>query len=460
MKNMKILLLNPESSSREFRDPLLLRCGGVEKKAPYLLPPIGLVYLASLLSHNFYVEIVDRAIQKKSLEYIKNFDCIIVNVGLSSINEDLKFCRKLKTKKNVIGLCGGTPAYFSKEVMSKEKEIDFIILNVTPELVKISKENIKSKNFKGVENVCYRKNREVITNRIVPLRNINKLPSPRYELLPKGYYDILAKGKKIAAIITSLGCPFSCNFCSANTGRNYSERNLKILFSEIDTLCKNYEDIIFWDDNFTANKKRCEKICDYLKTKKINFRCLSRADGIDYELLKNMKEAGCYQIQFGIESGSERMLSLMNKRLNLFKAKKTLKACDMLGIETVAFFIIGYPGEDKSDIEKTVKFIKDTNPDFISINNYIKMPGSTDQPKKISEIKNVKKYNETIINKIYHEYYFNLSYVAARTEKLIRHLDYASLFLKQNIKFWLLKEGKLWKAIRKYKKIKRGYISK
>jgi len=444
---MRLLILNPESAGMEFRDPLLLRCGGAEKKASYIMPPIGLAYLASLFERNFEVEIADLSLQKKSISYLRGFDCVIVSAGLSSIKENLSLCRKIKTRRNVIGLCGITPASFPEEIMKKEKSIRFIIQNITPELSKLSEKNISSLDFSGIENISYRKNAKVIINSSAYLKSIDSLPSPKYDLLPSGYYDILAKGKNIAAIVTSLGCPFSCRFCSANNMRKYSEKSLKKLFSEIDELCMNHDDIIFWDDNFTANKKRCEKICDYLKTKKINFRCLSRADNVDYAPLKKMKEAGCYQIQFGIESGSERMLSLMNKRLNLSAAKDTLSACDRLGIETVAFFIIGYPGEKELDISKTKKFIMETTPDFISLNGYIKMPGSGGQPKKLSAFDNKNKSAEQVIRRIYQDYYFNLRYVFSRAGKLISNLDYAILFIKQNIQFWKMREGQLWRAI-------------
>ncbi|MCX6709862.1 MAG: radical SAM protein [Candidatus Woesearchaeota archaeon] len=445
---MRILLLNPKSAEFEFRDPLFLRCGGASKKAPYILPPIGLAYLAAVLSKNFDVEIADLSVQEKSISYIRSFDCVIVSAGLSSIDEDLSLCRRIKTKKNAVGLCGITPSSFPEEIMKKESSIGFIIQNITPELSKISEKNISSSNFSGIENICFKKGGKLIKNKSASLGSIDSLPSPRYNLLPSGYYDILAKGKRIAAMVTSLGCPFSCNFCSANSRRTYSEKSLKRIFSEINTLCSEYDDILFWDDNFTADRKRCEKICDYLKTKKISFRCLSRPDSVDYDLLKRMKEAGCYQIQFGIESGSERMLSLMNKRLNLPAAKETLSACDRLGIETVAFFIMGYPGENESDISKTRKFIMETKPDFISLNQYIKMPGSKVQGKGAhSDFKNA--VTSERIGNLYREYYLNLNYVLSRMKKLVMHPGYASLFIRQNIRFWREREGKLWKAIQK-----------
>jgi len=443
---MRILILNPESASREFRDSLLLRCGGAEKKAPYLMPPIGLAYLAALFFRNFDVEIADFSLQKKSISYLRGFDCVIVSAGLSSIDEDLFLCRKIKTRRNVIGLCGITPASFPEEIMKKEKSISFIIQNITPKLSKMSERNISSLNFSGIENICYRKNERVIISNSTSLKNIDLLPSPRYDLLPSEYYDILAKGKSIAAIVTSLGCPFSCSFCSANSRRKYSEKSLKKIFSEIDELCTKHDDIIFWDDNFTANREKCKKICDYLKTKKINFRCLSRADNVDYALLKKMKEAGCYQIQFGIESGSKRMLSLMNKCLNLSVAKETLLACDRLGIETVAFFIIGYPGETKEDILRTFQFIKETHPDFISLNPYIDMPGSPLYRKRSSATSG-EKIAESI-KKIYKEYYFTPAYVLSRIKKLLMHPEYAALFIMQNMRFWRAREGMLWKAIK------------
>ncbi|MCX6710461.1 MAG: radical SAM protein [Candidatus Woesearchaeota archaeon] len=158
-----------------------------------------------------------------------------------------------------------------------------------------------------------------------------------------------------------------------------------------------------------------------------------------------MKEAGCYQMQFGIESGSERMLSLMNKRLNLSAARETLSACDRLGIETVAFFIMGYLGETQEDLGKTIHFIKETHPDFISLNPYINMPGSPLHKKTLSAM--ISNSAERTAEKLYRNYYFTPEYVLVRMKKLFRHPDYAILFIRQNLRFWRAREGELWRAI-------------
>lgn len=293
------------------------------------------------------------------------------------------------------------------------------------------------------------------------MKNLDILPFQAVDLLPKKYYDIITKSSPIAFMITSRGCPYRCTFCSSKIyTRKYRFRTAENVINEVSFLVKNgFKDITFFDDSFTVNRKRVLEICDKIKDKQISWRCLSRVDNVDKELLKSMKDSGCYQIQFGVESGSQRMLNLMKKGIKVNQIKKAFELCNKIGIETVGFFMLGYPGETIKTIEKTIKLAHAIKPDFVTFNLFTPLPGSEIFDKM--PIKEWEKYNFTstsfcniksekmvkIIRNAYIDYYINLPYFLRRIKKTKEPIR----IIKQNINFWLKRSGVLWDFMSKQK---------
>jgi anaerobic magnesium-protoporphyrin IX monomethyl ester cyclase len=209
----------------------------------------------------------------------------------------------------------------------------------------------------------------------------------------------LAKnGSKTTSILLTLGCPFSCDFCSRPVfGRVFRRRNLDAVFEEIEQIRRlGYDSLWIADDNFTLSFPYLEEFCQRMVGKKIYWSCLSRVTGINEEIARLMKEAGCRRVYLGLETGSKATLQLMNKKATVEEGINAVHQFRKAGIETAAFFIVGYPGETIPSIEATFKHALTLPLDEISFNVPYPLPGSKlfDRVSGIDENKDWNKENE------------------------------------------------------------------
>ncbi|MDM8554065.1 radical SAM protein [Desulfococcaceae bacterium HSG7] len=216
--------------------------------------------------------------------------------------------------------------------------------------------------------------------------NLDVLPLPAWDLLPSlgpPYQTSIVgtKKNKSTPIITSRGCPGRCTFCDTSTfGRSYRFFSAKYVLSMIQHLMENYgiDDYLIYDDTFCTDKNRLEEICRGIIDRRwrITWQCCARIEQVNYELLKLMKKAGCWEIEYGIESGDRSILKKMRKGVNLEKARKIIKMTHNLGIEARGNFIFGNIGETRESLEKTIRFILSTDLDYVQQSFLTPYPGS------------------------------------------------------------------------------------
>lgn len=187
-------------------------------------------------------------------------------------------------------------------------------------------------------------------------------------------------GKKRASIMMTYGCPFSCDFCSKPIfGNEVRFRNLDRVFEEIrDIISYGYDSLWIADDLFTLDPEFLKSFCTRLieEDLKISWSCLSRADSVTDDIVKVMKNAGCNKVYFGIESGNDDVLKLMNKKIDTAKVRKGVAVFNNNGIDCAGFFIVGYPGETIETIEETFEFALSLGLDESSFNVPYPLPGS------------------------------------------------------------------------------------
>jgi len=370
-------------------------------------PPVGLAYIASFLEkNNIKVKIIDAnalSLTDKELKKILHsidFDIIGTTAFTSTIKRAfnvLKMAKELKACTTVIGGAHATALpietldnIFLDIVVKGEGEVTFL------EIVKTLRAN---RSLKGVKGIYYKNNGKIISTPERPLiENLDELPFPAYHLLPMKKYKIsnhhaVGHGRKINLhpffiIFTSRGCPFNCTFCASHLTwkRRVRYRSPENVIKEIDFLVKNYnvKNIDFYDDTFTLDKKRMNRILDLIiqRNYDINFACLSRVDSIDDEILSKLNRAGFYNIRYGIESGSPEILKRMRKGIDLEKARKAIRLTQKHKMSANAFFIFGHPGETKETAMQTINFALKSNPDFALFFNAIPLPG-TDMAKMV-----------------------------------------------------------------------------
>jgi len=359
----KILLLNPYTSTSD-----------------HIQPPLGLAYLAASLRKNgFKVVLVDankeRAGVKQVLKIISQNNPDFIGVQFYSQNYDDIKQLLLQVKLNfpqIITIVGGPhPSALPGEILKEfGKLIDFAFCGEAElGLPKLLKNIASPKHFKSIAGLIFRKENKIIVNPPYFSPDLDQFDYPAWDLIkpqnyPPSQHGAFFKNFPIAPIITTRGCPFGCNFCSAgvNSGTLLRTRSVNNVVTEIKDLYTRYRirEFHIVDDNFTLAKTYAEKMLSAIINLKLkaSFAVPNgvRLDTLDDELLFLMKQAGFYLISVGIESGSDRILKKMNKHITVDKIKEKLLLIKKHKLDVAGFFILGYPGETEEEINKTIAF--------------------------------------------------------------------------------------------------------
>lgn len=232
--------------------------------------------------------------------------------------------------------------------------------------------------YRNGANITRNRNREFISN-------LDELPFPAWDLIkPQSKYRLSAYGTKendSFGLITSRGCPGQCTFCDQSAfGRKFRAHSAEYVVNQIQFLKENkgVTDFLFYDDLFVANKSRLRKVCELLKERniKISWSCCSRVDYVRPDILKLMKESGCWMIEFGIESGSQKLLDFMRKNIKLEDAERAVRLCREAGIIAKGNFIFGNLLETKETLEETINFSIKIDLDYFQHTFLSPLPGS------------------------------------------------------------------------------------
>lgn len=349
-----------------------------------IIPPLGIAEIASYIRTKGYESnIIDANALDISIEETVNAitelnpDILGITATTSSFQVASEIISKYKEiNPKVLTVIGGVHASTSAiEILSDYLHFDLVVSGEGEKAFELILNSYSSNDFSNIPGVSYcDKNNEVqSTQTSSPHLLIKDLPSPAFDLLPMEKYQLPIHhsgfGKKIPfqpffMIFTGRGCPMSCNFCASHTvwGNKVRFKTTEQVMHEIDTIVNVYNVKVFdiADDIFTINKSRLYEILNAIieRDYKIHFNCSSRADTLNSKDLELLKKAGCYLIRFGLESGSQTILNLMNKRLDLEKSISTVKLTHKYKIATSASYILGYPGETKETALETIKFAK------------------------------------------------------------------------------------------------------
>jgi radical SAM superfamily enzyme YgiQ (UPF0313 family) len=369
--------------------------GIIEKKTSMvrydIFPPLDLAYSAALLEKNdFDVSIIDSPtlnLEKSEIlkeVMIKNPNLIFVNTSGGSISSDLDFASWLKntSKVETVAL---TQVFSPEDILKKGNvdvfirgEIEYTILELCQKYPDIKK--IKGLFFKRGDKFFYNPKRSLI-------KNLNELPFPAYHLLPMNKYSHhMFKIKNFTTALTSRGCPFGCIYClyPLGYGNIWRGRSPENVLGELKILTEEYKvkSILFRDQVFNFIPKRAEKICDGMIKEDIDieWRCEARVELFSKKLLKKMKQAGCIGINVGIESGDPIILKNIAKggvsEQHIRKVKKFFNDAREVGLESLAFFMIGFPGETKESISNTFKLAKEIKANHAWFSSVVPYPGT------------------------------------------------------------------------------------
>jgi len=355
----------------------------------FRFPPLGLGYIAAYLKqYGFSVKIVDCTFisQKEALRQIRNSNPKIIGIqSMFSLREKSLEMARLLRKNCELLVAGGPLPTTNSEIFLNDFDV---VVNGEGEqtMLELVKAFEKGVDFSQVSGITYKDAKSGETRRTVKrdtINNLDAVPFPSRELFDNSAYKkyYLRKfGYTITTIMTSRGCPYTCDFCSrpvfGNEFRNRTATNIVDEIEEVISL--GYERVWFADDCFTLKRQRLIEVCDEIVNRrlKIGWECLSRVDTLDSELVRRMKQSGCLRIFFGIESGDDSILATMGKNTTAKKAEETVRLCNSEGVKVGAFFIIGYPGENERTLLNTVKFASSLQLDYLSFTLPFPIPGT------------------------------------------------------------------------------------
>jgi len=217
----------------------------------------------------------------------------------------------------------------------------------------------------------------IITSPRAPVMALDDIPFPAYDLIDlKRYSNILADTSDNISILTTRGCPHACSFCDIRKSR-YRYRSPEKVMEEIRLWHeKGIEEFYIQDDNFTINRKRAIELCRLIIESGLNvrYKISSRVDHLDDELLGHLKRSGCYRINFGVESGSQKVLDYLQKGIKVEQILEAFRLAKKHGISTFAYVMIGTPVETASDYEMTEALVRKIKPDHLHCSICTPMP--------------------------------------------------------------------------------------
>jgi len=214
-----------------------------------------------------------------------------------------------------------------------------------------------------------------------PSRPIEDIPWPARDLLPrKAYRYLMASRPGFATMITSRGCPFRCSFCDKSvSGSVWRARSARDVVDELDHLARQgFGFVNFYDDNFTLHRRRVREICEEILRRgvDIEWKCEGRVDGVDAQLLKLMRRAGCRVVAYGVESGNPETLALLRKDITVDQAASAFAATREAGLRSLAYIILGAPGEGSDEVVNTLRFVDAIGADYVQFSSLVALPGT------------------------------------------------------------------------------------
>lgn len=345
---------------------------------PFRNQPLVALYLFSILEEQFgervRLSMIDlRGIKEDSiLYYIPENDIFLYSVATPDFNEISSVVKTLRSIYSKAKHIAGGPHI---NIFPEQSRIifDAIVLGEGEESIGKIINDILTSNLKPI----YRQEKSV---------NLDTYPYPYRKYLPKaaivntGLLDGDYLSLRGTAVIFSRGCPFNCYFC-ANKNLNFGPvryRSPKLVTEEIEYLKREYqiEALAIKDDNsIPFDRQFARKFLEAIGRTGVKWRGQSRANGIDSDMVKLAREAGCTDIAIGIESVFPKVLKLVNKKIDLEKAKDYIRLLNETGIGVRLHFIIGLPGEDDDVVEQTLNFIDESNPRSVLLSLFCPMPG-------------------------------------------------------------------------------------
>lgn len=359
--------------------------------APQKVPTLDILYAASVLrSRGIPVHVIDCLASDLDLSELiiylldRTSEYVAIRTSTPTFDWDIQVARviKLVTRSKII-LFGSHLTLFPRLAL-QHPFVDAVIVG---EAELAFPDIIERGEFGGCEGVWYRDNDEVVeAGSCKPIIDLDALPFPAWDLVPYHAYDGTEQMRGIKPFVTALtsrGCPYACSYCPypVAQGRQLRVRSPGNVVDELTWLANSLQvkAVLFRDPEFALQRSRVVGICESILKRniKIAWRCETRVEDLDDDLLALMACAGCIGINMGIESADPQVLKNMHRNaVPLEESQRIVKACKRYGIDTFCFFILGLPGEDAQSALMTIRYAVKLNPTTVQFTVATPYPGT------------------------------------------------------------------------------------
>ena len=385
---MKVLFINPPNFNE-----IMGNNPAIVESERGCNPPLGILYVAAnTVKHTGHnVEVIDTQAEGLSYEAleerIKSSAPDVVGITamtftILDVMNTVKIVKKHFPEAKVV--LGGPHVHIYPDETIKIEGVDYLVRGegeyAFVELLGAMGDEEELKKITGI--VFEAADGTIVNTGVRPLiDDLDELPFPALDLVPyEKYNSLLARRSPAVTTFTSRGCPFPCTFCDRpQLGKQFRYRSAKSVVDEMEEDTKRgIHEFLVYDDTFTVHKKRTMEICDEIVRRglDVGWDIRSRVDTVNEEMLKALAKAGCRGIHYGIESGTDKILSVLKKKITIPKAKEVFDMTKREGMQVLAYFMIGCPTETEEDIMETLRVSRYLKPDYIHLTIFTPFPAT------------------------------------------------------------------------------------
>lgn len=420
-----------------------------EQKIMKPYAPLGLLYVSGYLNQNnvanyiydstFYSsEEQLKFLEEKQVKVVAIYTNLMTKVNVIKLVKILKTDAKYGFPKLVLG--GPDVTYNLENYLNTG--VDFIVIGEGEQTtLELYKAIINNTDYCKVSGIAFLKDNTVFkTPARIKMKSLEELPLPNRTAIPIDKYLNTWKtfhGKSSMTVSTQRGCPYTCKWCStAVYGQSYRRRPANMVALELKMLKDTYtpDSIWFVDDVFSVSHKWIEQFHEEVIKQDaiIPFECITRAERLNDHVLQLLKEAGCYRIWIGAESGSQKIIDAMDRRVDVNVVKEAIQKTNALDMETGTFIMVGYPGEALEDIKLTTTYLKEANPTHFTITKAYPIKG-TSLYNEIKDIITIKPNWETSTDRdIDFKRTYKSKFYDYAIKYIVNEVNYSKELLKDN----------------------------
>jgi len=354
------------------------------------LPPLGLLYIASYLKNKTDHEVylldaqLDRLSDDEVEEKIRaiNPDIVGITTYIFTLLDCLETAKRAKrVNPDIFVVIGGSHAHIYPGETANLPEVDAVVAGEGEEVMaELANALAENKSLHHIPGIFFKSGGQVVsTGPRAPIKDLDKLPFPAREMLPKERFKFATDSEKFSTtMISTRGCRFKCTFCAV-TYHEVRARSAENVVREMKHCAQmGIREINFYDDSFNYSEKHVENICREILNNDldIKFSIRARVDKLSEKSVSLLKQAGCQRVNLGVEAADNEILRKIKKGITVEMATRSVKLIKDHGMEVTAYFMLGFPGQDLDGIKKTVDFAIKLDPDYAQFNTVFLAPAT------------------------------------------------------------------------------------